>query len=61
MWRRQLVRGRADDPGALPKLGPLPVAVGQLWVKVEAVTVEIVESDPTAKAKGGVLFSEMRR
>jgi hypothetical protein len=23
--------------------------------------VEIVESEPTAKAKGGVLFSEMRR
>ena len=30
-------------------------------VPVEAVTVEIVESEPTAKAKGGVLFSEMRR
>jgi len=25
------------------------------------VMVEIVESEPTAKAKGGVLFSEMRR
>jgi 4-oxalocrotonate tautomerase len=30
-------------------------------VPSEAVMVEIVESDPTAKAKGGVLFSEMRR
>jgi 4-oxalocrotonate tautomerase len=30
-------------------------------VPLEAVTVEIVESEPTAKAKGGVLFSEMRR
>ena len=30
-------------------------------VPVEAVTIEIVESEPTAKAKGGVLFSEMRR
>jgi 4-oxalocrotonate tautomerase len=30
-------------------------------VPVEAVMVEIVESEPTAKAKGGVLFSEMRR
>ena len=30
-------------------------------VPVDAVTVEIVESEPTAKAKGGVLFSEMRR
>ena len=30
-------------------------------VPAEAVMVEIVESEPTAKAKGGVLFSEMRR
>ena len=30
-------------------------------VPVDAVTVEIMESEPTAKAKGGVLFSEMRR
>ena len=30
-------------------------------VPIDAVTVEIVESEPTAKAKGGVLFSEMRR
>lgn len=30
-------------------------------VPVEAVLIEIVESEPTAKAKGGVLFSEMRR
>jgi 4-oxalocrotonate tautomerase len=30
-------------------------------VPLEAVTIEIVESEPTAKAKGGVLFSEMRR
>jgi 4-oxalocrotonate tautomerase len=25
---------------------------------IDAVTVEIVEAEPTAKAKGGVLFSE---
>jgi hypothetical protein len=25
------------------------------------VTVSIIETEPTAKAKGGVLFSEMRR
>jgi 4-oxalocrotonate tautomerase len=25
---------------------------------IDAVTVEIVEADPTSKAKGGVLFSE---
>ena len=30
-------------------------------VPAEAVMVEIVESEPTAKAKGGVLFSEMSR
>jgi 4-oxalocrotonate tautomerase len=30
-------------------------------VPIDAVMVEIVETDPTAKAKGGVLFSEMRR
>jgi 4-oxalocrotonate tautomerase len=30
-------------------------------VPVDAVTVEIVESEPNSKAKGGVLFSEMRR
>ena len=29
-------------------------------VPIEAVMVEIVESEPTAKAKGGVLFSERR-
>jgi 4-oxalocrotonate tautomerase len=29
-------------------------------VPVEAVMVEIVESDPGNKAKGGVLFSERR-
>ena len=30
-------------------------------VPIEAVMVEIVESEPTAKAKGGVLFSDMRQ
>ncbi len=30
-------------------------------VPVDAVMVEFVETEPTAKAKGGVLFSEMRR
>ena len=30
-------------------------------VPAEAVTVEIIESEPTSKAKGGVPFSEMRR
>ena len=35
--------------------------VKNFTVPAEAVMVEIVESEPTAKAKGGVLFSEMRR
>jgi 4-oxalocrotonate tautomerase len=35
--------------------------VKNFTVPAEAVTVEIMESEPTAKAKGGVLFSEMRR
>lgn len=30
-------------------------------VPIEAVLVQLVESEPTEKAKGGVLFSEMRR
>jgi 4-oxalocrotonate tautomerase len=30
-------------------------------VPVDAVVVEIVETEPHSKAKGGVLFSEMRR
>jgi 4-oxalocrotonate tautomerase len=30
-------------------------------VPADAVVIEIVESEPTSKAKGGVLFSEMRR
>ena len=38
--------------GTLIAFRPLPA---------EAVMVEIVETEPTAKAKGGVLFSEMRR
>ena len=27
----------------------------------DAVVVSIIETDPTAKSKGGVLFSELRR
>ena len=30
-------------------------------VPIEAVLVQLVESDPNDKAKGGVTFSEMRR
>jgi 4-oxalocrotonate tautomerase len=35
--------------------------VKNFTVPVEAVTIEIVETEPNLKAKGGVLFSEMRR
>jgi len=35
--------------------------VKNFTVPVEAVTIEIVETEPNLKAKGGVLFSEIRR
>src|SRR5262249_60501064 len=55
------VKGRTlDQKRALVK-DITDAAVKNFSVPVEAVTVEIVESEPTAKAKGGVLFSEMRR
>ena len=34
------------------------VVVRNFSVPAEAVVVEIIEADPTSKAKGGVLFSE---
>ena len=55
------VKGRTlDQKRALVK-DITDAVVKNFSVPVEAVTVEIVESEPTAKAKGGVLFSEMRR
>ena len=55
------VKGRTlDQKRALVK-DITDAVVKNFAVPVEAVTVEIVESEPTAKAKGGVLFSEMRR
>ncbi|HXP93918.1 MAG TPA: tautomerase family protein [Candidatus Binatia bacterium] len=33
--------------------------VRNLGVPIEAVIVELVETEPVSKAKGGVLFSEM--
>ncbi len=36
------------------------VVMKNFSVPADAVTVEIVEAEPTAKAKGGVLFSERR-
>jgi 4-oxalocrotonate tautomerase len=55
------VKGRTlDQKRALIK-DITDAVVKNFSVPVEAVTIEIVESEPTAKAKGGVLFSEMRR
>jgi 4-oxalocrotonate tautomerase len=55
------VKGRTlDQKRALVK-DITDAVVKNFSVPLEAVTVEIVESEPTAKAKGGVLFSEMRR
>ena len=55
------VKGRSlDQKRALVK-DITHAVVKNFSVAPEVVTVEIVESEPTAKAKGGVLFSEMRR
>jgi 4-oxalocrotonate tautomerase len=55
------VKGRTlDQKRALVK-DITDAVVKNFSVPAEVVTVEIVESEPTAKAKGGVLFSEMRR
>jgi 4-oxalocrotonate tautomerase len=55
------VKGRTlDQKRALVK-DITDAVVKNFSVPLEAVTVEIVETEPTAKAKGGVLFSEMRR
>jgi 4-oxalocrotonate tautomerase len=55
------VKGRTlDQKRALVK-DITDAVVKNFSVPAEAVMVEIVETEPTAKAKGGVLFSEMRR
>jgi len=55
------VKGRTlDQKRALVK-DITDAVVKNFSVPVDAVVVEIVETDPTHKAKGGVLFSEMRR
>jgi 4-oxalocrotonate tautomerase len=55
------VKGRtAEQKKALIK-DITDAVVKNFTVPVEAVTIEIVETEPTLKAKGGVLFSEMRR
>ena len=53
------VKGRSlDQKRALVK-DITDAVVKNFSVAPEVVTVEIVESEPTAKAKGGVLFSDM--
>src|SRR5262249_47367950 len=55
------VKGRSlDQKRALIK-DITDAVVKNSTVPAAAVMVEIVESEPSAKAKGGVLFSEMRR
>jgi 4-oxalocrotonate tautomerase len=55
------VKGRTlDQKRALIK-DITDAVVKNFSVPIEAVLVEIVETDPNSKAKGGVLFSEMRR
>ena len=55
------VKGRSlDQKRALIK-DITEAVVKNFSVPADVVMVEIVESEPTAKAKGGILFSEMRR
>ena len=55
------IEGRSQEQKRALVKDITDAVVKNFAVPVEAVTVEIVESEPTAKAKGGVLFSEMRR
>lgn len=55
------VKGRTlDQKRALVK-DITDAVVKHFSVVPEVVTVSIIETEPTAKAKGGILFSEMRR
>lgn len=55
------VKGRTHDQKRALIKDITQAVVKNFSVPVEAVLVQIVESEPTDKAKGGVLFSEMRR
>jgi 4-oxalocrotonate tautomerase len=55
------VKGRTHDQKRALIKDITDAVVKNFSVPVEAVLVQIVESEPTDKAKGGVLFSEMRR
>ena len=55
------VRGRTPEQkrGLIKDI--TAAVVKNYGVPVDAVLVQLVESEPADKAKGGVLFSEMRR
>ena len=55
------VKGRSHEQKRALVKDITDAVVKNFSVPVEAVVVEIVETEPTLKAKGGVLFSEMRR
>ena len=55
------VKGRTLDQKRALMKDITDAVVKNFAVPLEAVTVEFVEAEPSAKAKGGVLFSEMRR
>lgn len=55
------VKGRTQEQKRALIKDITEAVVKNFSVPIEAVLVQIVESEPTDKAKGGVLFSEMRR
>jgi 4-oxalocrotonate tautomerase len=55
------VKGRTIEQKRALVKDVTDAVVKNFSVPVDAVMVEFVETEPTAKAKGGVLFSEMRR
>ena len=55
------VKGRTHEQKRALIKDITDAVVKNFAVPIEAVMVEIVESEPTAKAKGGVLFSDMRQ
>jgi 4-oxalocrotonate tautomerase len=55
------VKGRTQEQKKALVKDITDAVVKNFSVPAEAVVIEIVEAEPTLKAKGGVLFSEMRR
>ena len=54
------VKGRTREQKRALVKDITDAVVKNFSVPVDAVVVEIVETEPTLKAKGGVLFSERR-